>query len=197
MLSEVLTPEQRKAIKVLQECVVNWQFYLCDDVTRLDICYTDFKAFTTQKISYSDLQHGSDWTWNQSNAKKKVSLENDLYTVVQKFNTRKKTKNIPSNGIVFKLWMFSVFRTSDNAFLGIFIWCEKGMPPVPFPVNSANTHVDRIAYCIPELDLDAIVSAITGPDQNSTRTALPTVTLEDLDFLRPFVDAQTALSLGW
>ena len=189
MLSDTLTPEQRKAIKVLQECLPQWQQYLCDDITRRDICYTDFKAFTTQKISYSDLHHGTNWTWNQSNAKKKVMLENDMYAVVQKFNTRKKRKNIPSNGIVFKLWIFTVYKQTDNSFLGIFIWCEKGMPPVNYGADKI------IGYCFPDLDVDALVN-ISSSDQ-FLKTSVASITLDDLEFLRPFVDAQTAFSLGW
>src|SRR3990167_4743189 len=128
MINSPLTPEQRKAIKVLEEGILFWQSYICDDIKRREICFTDFKAFTTQKISYADLQHGSNWTWNQSNAKKNVSMNNGCLAVVQKFNTRKIKKSIPSDGIIFKLWMFSLFIEIDNSFLGTFIWCEKGSP---------------------------------------------------------------------
>src|SRR3990167_8190809 len=184
-----LTPEQRKAIKVLQEILPFYPQYLCDDITKRDICYTDFKAFTTQKISYSDLHHGVNWTWNQSNAKKKVLLYNDHYVMVQKFNTRKRTKNIPSNGIVFKLWIFTIYRSFDNSFVGIFIWCEKGMPPINYSSD------EIIGYCFPDLDVDDLVN-ISSNDQ-LLKTSVDNITLDDLEFLRPFVDAQTAASFGW
>ena len=132
MLPASLTPEQRKAIKVLEEGISNWQSYFYDDITRREICITDFKAFITQKISYSDLQHGPNWNWNQSNAKKSVSLNNGCFIIIQKFNTRKIKKTIPSDGIIFKLWMFTVFSEFDNSYLGTFMWCEKGLPSASF-----------------------------------------------------------------
>ena len=171
-----LTPEQRTAIKVLQDCLPNWNQYYCEDLTQSEICYTDYKAFTPHKLSYSDLQHGTDWTWNQSNAKKEVLLENDIYVVIQKFNTRKKRK-CASNGLIFKLWMFSVFRYTDSTFLGIFVWCEKGNPSPP-----ETTIVDETLYS----------ELIASQKQVNT-----SITLQDLEFLRPFVDEATATSLGW
>ena len=269
MLTEALTPEQRKAIKVLQEHLPQWKEFLCDDITRRDICYTDFKAFTTQKISYSDLHHGTNWTWNQSNAKKKVNLENDLYAVVQKFNTRKKRKNIPSTGIIFKLWIFTVYKHNDNSFFGIFVWCEKGLPPVnsnnsninnnslphlnltpsssssislsgglhaisstchtfPAPVNSysfpsstssassssststlscvnsyfaplpppaAPIHVNNNSNYYSSIDDDFLLNLASSGE--NYLSSVSNITLDDLDFLRPFVDPQTAFSFGW
>ena len=214
MLSEALTPEQRKAIKVVQECLPLWHQYLCDDVTRSEICFTDYKAFTTQKVSYSDLHHGTNWTWNQSNAKKKVVLENDIAVIVQKFNTRKKRKNTPCpNGIIFKLWMFSIYKNSDNSFLGIFIWCEKGYPPLnTYYVPQQQQQVQMVSQDnyynvtvapppVVSVEDDYIFNNSCSNDPiynyyNYTGVP-PTLTLEDLDFLRPFVDDQTAASLGW
>ena len=211
MTADNLTPEQRKAIKVLQECLPLWQEYLCYDITERDICYTDFRGFTLQKLSYSDLQHGTNWTWNQSNSKKKVLLENDISVVVQKFNTRKKRKNIPSNGLIFKMWMFTVYKHSQNSFLGVFVWCEKGLPaeaPVPsvnkIPVISqASSDYPCEEYPIyddlyplqnnyPIFPAFALEESFV-PGSNGVET----ITLEDLQFLRPFVDSQTAYSLGW
>ena len=202
MLSEALTPEQRKAIKVVQECLPLWHQYLCDDVTRSEICYSDYKAFTTQKISYSDLHHGTNWTWNQSNATKKVILENDIAIVVQKFNTRKKRKNNSSaNGIIFKLWMFSVYKNSDNSFLGIFIWCEKGYPPLTvycIPQQQQQVNVSNRYYSAPQVvEEEYIYNTSSNSDPLFCNSTPATLTLGDLDFLRPFVDDQTAASFGW
>ena len=218
MFSDNLTPEQRKAVKVLQECLPMWQTYLSYDITERDVCFTDYKGFSLQKISYSDLQHGTNWTWNQSNSKKKVLLENDVLAVVQKFNTRKKKKNSPSNGVVFKLWMFTVYKHSEsaNTFLGVFVWCEKGLAPC---VNK-NTFTPSLNHCSllpvvnyqPEGHLNLETSTAefsqTNIYQNNYQISSAgvctysdeeeeTVTLADLQFLRPFVDNQTALAFGW
>lgn len=220
MQPENLTPEQRKAIKVLQDCLPQWQQYLCYDITDRDICHTDFKGFTLQKISYSDLQHGTNWTWNQSNSKKKVQLENDVSVVIQKFNTRKKRKNIPSGGVIFKMWMFTVYKQTENSFLGVFVWCEKGLPPL----NKTQQQSYLISECFPtqntaerfppQKKLESNASAnsqslFTSQEfANCKRSDVDIwesflnseeilITLEDLQFLSPFVDATTASSLGW
>ena len=230
--SENLTPEQRKAIKVVQDCLPYWNQFLCADYTVPEICITDSKVFTTQKISYSDLYHGKDWIWNQSNAKKKVTFENDVYAVVQKFNTRKKKKNTPSDGLIFKLWMFYVYKQTDNTFLGVFIWCEKGYPPnhfqkpqfnnnnywnpswndapqpksniFSFPLLVSGGNQPQSNYSFPVVTQNVVVQNKTAsyeplpveedPLLKSVQTIL---NLDDLDFLKVFVDEQTAHSLGW
>ena len=196
-----LTPEQRKAIKVVQDCLPMWHQYLCDDVTGQEICYTDYKAFTTRKISYSDLHHGANWTWNQSNAKKKVIFENDISVVVQKFNTRKKKKTAETDGTIFKLWMFHVYKHSENSFLGVFIWCEKGYAPLNTYYNSPNNNPCYYYNSQPMTSYFPATSEDLFPAPTPTCSTpsaqVPSLTLEDLDFLRPFVDDFTAASFGW
>ena len=122
--------------------------------------------------------------------------------------------------------MFSIFKNSDNSFLGIFIWCEKGYPPVnnyylpqqQVPqqvqvvqrVNHDNYYMPSVPY-VPSVPYapSAPSVPVTVEDDYIFNTSCsndpiyynsgvpPTLTLEDLDFLRPFVDAQTAASFGW
>ena len=197
MPSENLTPEQRKAIKVVQESLPFWNQFLCSDPGAPDIITTDTKTFILQKITYSNLHHGQDWIWNQSNAKKTVAFENDISVVVQKFNTRKKNKTSTTDGMIFKLWMFYVYKQSENTFLGVFIWCEKGYPPfVPQKTNFPMRRDNTCDYCIdanthPIIPIHDISGSIS---ENEVPVHL---TLDDLDFLKPFVDEQTAFSFGW
>ena len=201
-----LTPEQRKAIKVVQECLPLWNEFMIADPSAPEVCITDSKAFVLQNITYSNLHHGNDWIWNQSNAKKTVAFENDINVVVQKFNTRKKNKSVQSAGIIFKLWMFYVYKQSD--FLGVFIWCEKGYPPTHFTKNidcyilsdksvtyennynnynygNYNIYNNYPATCesaLHEKEEDSLINLVAN-----------NLTLEDLDFLKPFVPMSTTL----
>ena len=195
MPSENLTPEQRKAIKVVQDCLPHWNQFLCSDPAAPEIITTDAKAFILQNITYSNLHHGKDWIWNQSNAKKTVAFENDISVVVQKFNTRKKKKTSASDGMIFKLWMFYVYK--QTSFLGVFIWCEKGYPlACPQKINFSNNLYDYGGYYnYVDVNADPIYdTSSTSEDELPVHLNL---TLDDLDFLKPFVDEQTAFSFGW
>ena len=193
------TPEQRKAIKVLQDCLPKWQEYLCYDITEKDICFTDFIAYSPQKITYSDVRHGTDWTWNQSNSKRKVMLENDVLAVIQKFNTRKIQKDSLPIEVVFKLWMFTIYKHTENinSFMGVFVWCEKGL---------SEPNIDEYGFPAPEtneqhhgFNYDHSVAEDFSTHHQSTQQMEigGNVTLADLRFLKPFIDKNKAISYGW
>ena len=61
------------------------------------------------------------------------------------------------------------------------------------PINYSSDEI--IGYCFPDLDVDDLVN-ISSNDQ-LLKTSVDNITLDDLEFLRPFVDAQTAASFGW
>ena len=173
--SKQLTPEQRQAVQVLADSLPFWDDYLCsvDELQATKTCCSNFKAFLTEQISYSDLHHGPTWFWNQSNAKKYILFDDGVRAVMQKYNTRKLNKAIPSDGMIFKLWLFFIYR-SDNSFLGVFVWCEKGLSPSHEQHNNSSENFDFFEV---EQAKD--------------------LKLEDLNFLRQFVDEETAISLGW
>ena len=212
-----LSPEQRKAIKVLQDCLPQWQQYLCQDITEIDICHTNFKGFTLQRISYSDLQHGKNWTWNQSNSKKKIHLDNDICVIVQKFNTRRKRKTVIAGGVIFKMWMFTVFKQTESCFLGVFVWCEKGnpapesVPRVPAPSQSIFKPSDassasqnyfkaqepRNEAFFPETKVNSWETTSLAEGGIVLNSDELKITLDDLSFLSEFIDPQLASTFGW
>ena len=108
----------------------------------------------------------------ENQRKEKMLFDDDTSVVLQSF-TKKKTRR--TNGSLFKLWMFHVYEHSENTFLGVFIWCEKGLP----------------------LNYFSIPENIPASEDTETIGSRYNLSLEDLDFLRPFVDARTALSFGW
>ena len=212
---ENLTPEQRKAVKVVQECLPFWNQFLCSDPSAPDVCCTDSKIFTLQKITYSDLYHGKDWIWNQSNAKKTVLFDNDISVVVQKFNIRKKKKITQTDGLIFKLWMFYVYKHTENSFLGVFVWCEKGFPQNIFLKNEVKYNLVPQQENYYNLNnnyySNTLIASQGGNNINYTQesfycatnedaelysTENNNLTLEDLDFLKPFMDDQFSFNLG-
>merc|ERR1719262_669932 len=178
MTSSKITPEQQRAIQVLLLNLPHWKEYYQPEVgsefAQIPMFASNFMAFSTEP--FRKLPHDDTWIWNQSNAKVTTELDQYHECTLQKMNTRNK-KNQPSH-----LY---------------FLWCEKGV-----------SQKQQMAPIISQNDLQCIDNYTVYPQTQyveytkSSHEYYPTqesfdITLDDLSFLRPFMDQEVASEFGW
>ena len=86
------------------------------------IPHTNFIAASNVPFQISKLPRDINWTWNQSNAKIVVKLDETTTVIFKKISprARKIEGTVPS----YKMWLYQI-ETVDTEYS--FLWCEKGM----------------------------------------------------------------------
>uniref|UniRef100_A0A6U1UBA8 Uncharacterized protein n=1 Tax=Vannella robusta TaxID=1487602 RepID=A0A6U1UBA8_9EUKA len=187
-----ISPEQQRALSVLNSNLPKWSTLLRDNSFAHKVLTTNFVCFSTESIK--DLPKKNCWVWNQSNAKIRVQLNANTMVTFQKMNTRKK-KNAPKPP-AHKLWMFLI-ESSDPALPKKlhFIWCEKGTAKV---LNCSNPpHLKITEGC----SFAVVDHKNSGNDLTCFRFDSPRnsgeLAVSQLAFLKPFIEPNLAQELGW
>src|SRR3990167_44745 len=165
--------EQRQAINVLHQYFITMKKYY--NTPRLSkyspLLPTDFVTASQHPICASDLPKAPNWTWNQSNAKVLVVLSEKVTVTLLKLSPRVRSGikfTVPS----LKVWIYQIeTRLEPDVY---FLWCEKGINPEDCVEDFGRIEYQGIEMIHPQC-----------------------ISLQSLSFLRPFVDHETALELGW
>ena len=219
-MSQKITPEQQRAVQVLLFNLPNWKEYYQPELSS-SMFPTNFMAFSTEP--FHKLPHDDTWIWNQSNAKVTTELDQYHECTLQKMNTRKR-KNCPK-APSFKIWLFALNKKNQPSHL-YFLWCEKGLTtktPVKFPDtsclrnnNPANFYSDVKPQMMPHensfLGFDNDQQYCNNNQQfgnnnqfcnnqqyfsNQPNSYAQPIHLDDLSFLKPFIEQDVAMELGW
>ena len=169
-----LTPEQKNAYatfmqyKLKLHSLLHLSAMINKDKTLLP---TNFVAASYKPFLKANLPREQHWTWNQSNAKVSVRVDDTTLVTFRKINPKK--RNGASKAPSFKVWLYQIHTEYDSD--QYFLWCEKGVDTALFTLpsnfNGVSTEIGTIF-----------------PQQ---------ISIESLSFLHPFTDTQTAIELGW
>jgi len=119
--STVTTPEQSKAIKKLLEHIGNREKLIIDKIKE-EMMKTGFVAFLNKKISKNMIPKGTNWAWNQSNARIIYPLSDKVNVTLFKLNPRRLTDGTSSNSTnnfndddkpSYKLWVYQLTTSND------------------------------------------------------------------------------------
>eukprot|EP00012_Vannella_robusta_P002775 CAMPEP_0206185818 /NCGR_PEP_ID=MMETSP0166-20121206/2035_1 /ASSEMBLY_ACC=CAM_ASM_000260 /TAXON_ID=95228 /ORGANISM="Vannella robusta, Strain DIVA3 518/3/11/1/6" /LENGTH=211 /DNA_ID=CAMNT_0053601087 /DNA_START=35 /DNA_END=670 /DNA_ORIENTATION=+ len=210
MSSTKITPEQQRAIQVLLLNLPNWKEFYQPELAN-NMFPTNFMAFSTEP--FHKLPHDETWIWNQSNAKVTTELDQYHECTLQKMNTRKR-KNCPK-APSFKIWLFALNKKHHPSHL-YFLWCEKGLPSknqVHFPESMNNNsyssaslspmsfyedtkpHFENQNLCNNQQYFCNNNQSMFDTDMFDEQSQ--PICLDDLSFLRPFMEQDVAMELGW
>lgn len=123
-MSGRLTPEQEKALNVFKQYkpILNQLVANSGRVKRNgSLLPTDFVATSFAPYKKSKIPREKHWSWNQSNSKVTVQVDEHMGITFRKISPRKRptTEKAPS----YKIWLYHV-HTEPELF---FLWCEKGV----------------------------------------------------------------------
>lgn len=121
-----LTPEQKRAMKVLVNALYVSERYMVTSIPKDGMLPTDYIAFSHRAIKKYMVWCDEWWSWNQSNAKSYAHIDRDTFVTIRKLNPRK-NKGVPSNlkKPAYKIWIFHVeFSNSPPCWC---LWCERGV----------------------------------------------------------------------
>lgn|SRR3990167_1444012 len=171
----MLTREQRTALCKCLENIKNAEelFKQNDGLTRRSaLLPTNFMAFSKVPISKMQIPHETSWSWNQSNTKVVVKLEEVLVTF-RKISPRRLGNASSNKSPSYKVWLYQLDFVGEDKCLYA-LWCEKGVEQEEessIESQGINTPIGTIY-----------------PDK---------ISLQSLSFLRPYVAEETAAELGW
>ena len=121
-----LTREQKNAIQVYLdhestlEKLIPFTEMLHKDSTLLP---TNFVAFSYLPILKSSIPKEKTWSWNQSNIKIDVTINQNTTISLKKLSPRKLSAGSGCNPS-FKIWLYEIIKNNNTQY---FIWCEKGL----------------------------------------------------------------------
>jgi len=187
-------PEQRRALDVLSSHLLQWENHFVDDYTLPQLTRQDNRFFTSQSLQTANLPRGDNWQWNQSRSKTTFSLGDELRVSFCKLNTRK-AKDVVTRSPPFKVWIFHLDFLREDLTLH-FAWCEKGdRAPADIstsmsvkPVKQAGFHHRVPVYSENSLSTPVVELPTTCIDQ---------ISVEELYFLRDFIDVELGQEFGW
>lgn len=129
-----LTPEQCRAIGVLEENFSKWTTSIQNEPLTLEMISTqDIMLFTELAVSTSSLPRGDTWSWNQSRARQNVtSFHGNISVCFYKLSTRK-TPKATEKAPLIKVWIFNIIIPilGDRDKPVNFLWCERGIERNP------------------------------------------------------------------
>mmetsp|Transcript_51 Transcript_51/g.79 ORF Transcript_51/g.79 Transcript_51/m.79 type:complete len:180 (+) Transcript_51:233-772(+) len=165
-----LTPEQRRAVTVFED---SYHQALTSAIRLADlsmdhITVCDSRVFIRGKVCRKNLPHELHWVWHQSKSKETV-ITRVGEIILTKLSPRKLAgvEQCPS----YKLWICEILNSVTPLF---FIWCEKGKPDIFSP------------------------PPMIKPKRTSPRReGGDPIAIEDLAFLRDFIDPTLARQFGW
>ena len=117
-----LSRENQQAIKVLINCLPNYQMMSINSLSEVGNIYTSNTMFFIKEcLTHSNIPKG-DWLWNKSRPAINALLEGNIHVSFYKLNARK------INGSVFfsklKIWLFTI--SVNSTYHSSFFWCETG-----------------------------------------------------------------------
>ena len=173
MRRDQLTREQKNAVKVY----VKYAPYLDNLMSTSRAISTEMNMFKTNYVSASAVPYSVSklpkempWTWNQSNAKITVPVDEKTQLVIKKVSPRLRSPLLMGPAPSYKIWVYKVMaRNQEDCY---FLWCEKGV----------DTNYDRDMLGV-NTEIGVVFPEVLSADS--------------LSFLLPFVDGNTARELGW
>ena len=190
-----LTREQKQAIQVF----INHSSILDQLVSNTSLLYkeadllpTNFVASSQIPILKSCIPKEKGWSWNQSNIKTTVHVNEYITVLLRKVSPRKLAGAHSAQTPSFKIWLYEIF---DRNRVSYFLWCEKGYQPIVFPQMRCV-----IQHCSNSLQLLAYESEISNDDGLITpigKIFPQLVSLQSLSFLKDFMDHRIAAEFGW
>ena len=143
-----LTPEQSRAVRVLEEHFVTWPHSLINRNFDLPfICKKDTFFFTETPLNTSTLPRGENWSWNQSRARQNISaVDSSISACFYKLSTRK-TPHSETKAPLFKIWIFNIsipILGKEGDKIINFMWCEKGFDFVESPPTEAQHPIQHV-----------------------------------------------------
>lgn len=127
-----LTPEQGRAVRVLEQHFQKWRSGSRKDLKLEEITTMNYYTFTNTPLHTSMLPRGESWSWNQSRARATVRANfSDITATFYKLSTRKTSKS-ESKPPLYKLWIYDISIPHLNGISNevYFLWCEKGKEPM-------------------------------------------------------------------
>mmetsp|Transcript_44898 Transcript_44898/g.68657 ORF Transcript_44898/g.68657 Transcript_44898/m.68657 type:complete len:189 (+) Transcript_44898:127-693(+) len=180
-----LTPEQQKALNVMTSRLFSSEVAVERLVVPVRTMFpTDYVGFTDtfHFLKKGNLPTDNTWSWNQSNAKQTISLDENRTVTIQKMNPRRKRHVLDSPS--YKIWIFVICEKGKSDIE--FIWCEKGLPAsLPAPI------------CEQKMDEFYDMEEIFELDDLCDDNFVDDLKIEDLSFLSEFADVETCIELGW
>jgi len=187
----MLTPEQKRALNTLIPLVPRWKDMFYQHPTPPNMVQTNFVGFS--HVAFR-LPRSEEYSWNQSSGKVTVQMNEHSEITIQKMNSKRR-KGCATN-TSYKFWLYSL--GSSNLPPHLFaIWCEKGdTPDEPTPQQEkpdALIPTETEHYSFPHLPgVDQ-----TPSTENSTASGEDDLRVEELSFLRPWVNEELAREFGW
>lgn len=178
-LEQDLFPEQKRALSLMTDNLIDWGNHYSDNVTLSALCLKDEMFFTKESLHTADLPKGKTWQWNQSRSKKHLSVDGELDISFCKLNTRK-AKGTTTRSPAYKLWVFHLHFLVEDTWLH-FAWCEKG----------DVRNVTQEAKILKQKQQAIATSCVYEPVDHFE------IHLHELSFLREFTDIFTAQQFGW
>eukprot|EP00011_Vannellida_sp_DIVA3-517-6-12_P003597 CAMPEP_0114620064 /NCGR_PEP_ID=MMETSP0168-20121206/8528_1 /TAXON_ID=95228 ORGANISM="Vannella sp., Strain DIVA3 517/6/12" /NCGR_SAMPLE_ID=MMETSP0168 /ASSEMBLY_ACC=CAM_ASM_000044 /LENGTH=260 /DNA_ID=CAMNT_0001831235 /DNA_START=75 /DNA_END=857 /DNA_ORIENTATION=- len=154
--SRPLTPEQKRAMKVLVNALYVSDRYMVNSIPKDRMLPTDYIAFSHRPIKKHMVWCDEWWSWNQSNAKSYANIDRDTFVTIRKLNPRKNRGVAPNlKKPAYKIWIFHVEFTAGPPCWCL--WCERGIAneavpatfhlPIHVPTSGAPDQKPQEAAC--------------------------------------------------
>ena len=164
------SPEKHRAFTVIASVLERWKSLFHNDpiVSLVDGAV----AFCHEPCQ---LPKSDQYTWNKSSGEISLPIGSTGQIRFQKMNAKKKKscQHLPA----YKVWLYSISAGDDSPHLFAF-WCERGH-------SSEHEYQNGIAH------------SHAPCQKNSMEFDSAELRLEDLSFLRRFVDPAVAREFGW
>ena len=166
----MMSKEQQKALTVVLQNLNHMESKLkYSECIRKNgaLLPTDFMAASREPILKTNIPRESYWSWNQSNARISYHVNERTTITFRKVSTKKDVEYL-SNVPSGKIWLYDISTMWEPTYY--FLWCERGVTPTGSH-SGIKTEI-----------------GVIFPDQLSAQC---------LSFLRPYVDEELAVELGW
>ena len=139
----------------------------------MPLLLTGFVAASSEPFDLTKIPRENHWSWNQNNGKVCIRVDSESIVTFRKVSPRRRfsDQNSPS----YKIWIFHT-QSSTNPD-DYFLLCEKGAD-----INLPTWSVKHITSGI------RTEIGIVHPEQ---------LTVEQFDFLKPFISPRCAQEFGW
>ena len=179
-MASQLTREQKMALATILQNLKDFDL-LVSNAEQLGkespLLHSNFMAASYSPIEVLNIPKQQHWCWNQSNAKIEVNVGDQMTISLRKFSPRKNPSSV-SQAPSLKMWLYEI-KLEEEEKMKYFLWCEKGVATVTHHMTLSQSHP-------------------AGGIQTEIGIIFPeSVSLEELSFLKQFIEERMAEELGW